>query len=77
MDTGSLEKACVVLTGSNAADLRRGVERLPGRRGGIKAPDKILLPLGFREYMRLTDPKLHAEIAPILAGASSVLETDC
>jgi len=41
VDTGALEKACVVLTGSNAADLRRAVERLPGRRGGVKTPDKI------------------------------------
>jgi predicted AAA+ superfamily ATPase len=48
IDRGSL--ATTVLTGSNAADLRRGGERLPGRRGqGI---DLLLLPMNFDEFCR-------------------------
>jgi predicted AAA+ superfamily ATPase len=62
-DMGLLERAFVILTGSSAADLRRGAERLPGRRGDIATPDKVLLPLCFREYVRLVQPELAAQLA--------------
>ncbi|MBI4691208.1 MAG: ATP-binding protein [Nitrospirae bacterium] len=62
-DLGRLSNAGVVLTGSNASDLRKGIERLPGRRGRIAAPDKIMLPLGFAEYVRLTNPELFKRIS--------------
>lgn len=41
---------CFVLTGSSAADIRRGAERLPGRRGPDAGLDRILLPLSFRDF---------------------------
>lgn len=41
---------CFVLTGSSARDIRRGGERLPGRRGPAAALGKILFPLSFREF---------------------------
>ena len=57
-DQGFLERAVVILTGSSATDLRIGAERLPGRRGPVSRPDKVLLPMGFREYLRMVDPAL-------------------
>ncbi len=41
---------CLILTGSSARDLRTAGERLPGRRGRIVQPDRLLLPLSFREF---------------------------
>lgn len=57
-DQGSLERAVVILTGSSATDLRHGAERLPGRRGAIANPDKVLLPMGFKEYLGTLAPAL-------------------
>src|SRR3972149_7067033 len=39
VDAGKLSQAGIVLTGSNAADLRKGMERLPGRRGKTGGPE--------------------------------------
>jgi uncharacterized protein len=48
----------LVATGSHTVDVRRGGERLPGRRGGGSELDLELLPLSFREYVELIDPSL-------------------
>lgn len=40
----------VVLTGSSSADLREAIGVLAGRRGAIDAPDRVLLPMGFRDF---------------------------
>ncbi len=42
---------CLVLSGSSARDLRTAGERLPGRRGKVARPDRILLPMSFREWL--------------------------
>lgn len=47
-----------VLTGSIASDIRRGAERLPGRRGPAADLDKILLPLSFSEFVAAVDKSL-------------------
>lgn len=40
---------CLVLTGSNSVDLRKGADRMPGRfRGG---DELFLLPMGFDEFL--------------------------
>lgn len=44
-----------VLTGSSAADIRAGAERMPGRRGAVGRPDRLLLPLSFQDFARLHD----------------------
>lgn len=62
VDMGRLSRAGMVLTGSNASDLRKGMERLPGRRGKISNPDRILLPLRFREFVSLTNPSLYRRL---------------
>lgn len=49
---GFLTQACVLLTGSNAKDLKRSGERLPGRRGQGK--DHSLYPLSLSELKGLT-----------------------
>jgi hypothetical protein len=52
VDTGLGAKTLFVLSGSSAVDLRRGGERLPGRRN-IAQPDRAMLPLSFRQYCLL------------------------
>ena len=76
IDTGRFSQACMVLTGSNAADLRKGVERLPGRRGKVKSPDKIMLPLTFRDYVRLINPGLFTRLAERLSGGMDIFTLD-
>jgi len=51
--TFGLENKIFILTGSSATDLRKGSERLPGRRE-VASPDKLLLPLSFKEFCNLT-----------------------
>lgn len=48
---GLTQKATLVLTGSNARDLKESGERLPGRRG--KGKDLLIYPLGIPEMMGL------------------------
>jgi predicted AAA+ superfamily ATPase len=58
IDNDELLDATVIATGSHTTDLRRGGERLPGRRGGGQELDLELLPLSFREYVALVEPGL-------------------
>ena len=44
----------VVLTGSSSSRLRESVGVLAGRRGRAADPDRVLLPMGFRSFARLT-----------------------
>jgi uncharacterized protein len=50
IDIGHLRDCLIVTTGSNAADLRRGSERLPGRKGQLKRTEYVFLPIPYREY---------------------------
>jgi predicted AAA+ superfamily ATPase len=63
VDLGALEGVTVVATGSHAIDLRRGGERLPGRRGA--GADLVLYPMTFRDYVAAHVPG--AEL-PALGG---------
>lgn len=58
-----------VLTGSSAADLRAGAERMPGRRGLQTRPDRVLLPLSFRDFARL-----HGHEPPLTARPEDFVE---
>ena len=42
----------VVLTGSSAANLSESVKALAGRRGDVADPDRVLLPMPFRAFVR-------------------------
>lgn len=44
----------VVLTGSSATGLDEAVKALAGRRGGAEDSDRVLLPMPFRDFLRLT-----------------------
>ena len=46
----------VVLTGSSAGGLTAAVKALAGRRGAAKAPDRFLLPMGFRTFAARLEP---------------------
>jgi hypothetical protein len=47
-DSGLTADDAIVLTASSAHDLKRGAERLPGRRG--KGRDYLQLPMSFRDF---------------------------
>ena len=53
-DIGQTTDDFLLLTGSSASDIRRGAERLPGRRGSGERLDKVLWPLSFPEFIRAT-----------------------
>ena len=54
----------VVLTGSSAADLTQATKALAGRRGAADAPDRVLLPIGFRSFVRLASAEPPPDMAP-------------
>lgn len=61
MDQNLIENSTIMATGSDAIDLQRSVERLPGRRGRTTdSYDKILLPLKFAEYASALDSEIKA-----------------
>lgn len=56
----------VVLTGSSSADLREAIGVLAGRRGAVSAPDRVLLPMGFRDFASLVvEERLPHHIGPL------------
>lgn len=61
-DRGRLKGTCVFATGSHLAGLKRGAERLPGRRGRGTDLDIFLHPLSFREYLLVHRPELALKI---------------
>lgn len=51
VDTDALAHTALVLTGSSAQEIKRGYDRMPGRReGGL---DLCLLPMPFRDFARI------------------------
>ena len=56
----------VVLTGSSAADLTLATKALAGRRGDAEAPDRVLLPIGFRSFVGLVS----TETPPAMSGSN-------
>lgn len=62
VDQGQLTTATVIATGSHAVDLKRGGERMPGRRGPQARLDKRLLPMSFREYVETRSPTLAQQL---------------
>jgi predicted AAA+ superfamily ATPase len=65
LDRGELRRVLVVTTGSHAADLRHGTERLPGRKGRLARTAYLFLPVAYGEFLRaggnsLGERALHA-----------------
>lgn len=56
---GALSNSALVVTGSNAIDLRRGTEGVVGRKGMLKGGShRSLLPMPFLDYACLEKPSL-------------------
>jgi predicted AAA+ superfamily ATPase len=72
LDAGLLRRVLVVTTGSKAADLRRGTERLPGRKGRLERTQYIFLPVSFTEFRRVCGKRLGSATlaAYLLTGGS-------
>ena len=62
IDLGWGQATTLLLTGSSALDIKRGAERLPGRRGKTIFPDKVLLPMSFKVFVeKCSDLSLSSE----------------
>lgn len=70
-DNTDAREDCFVLTGSSALDIRRGDERLPGRRGPGTDLDKAFLPLPFPEFLDATRPGLRPKESFSLLSAGT------
>jgi predicted AAA+ superfamily ATPase len=70
IDAGDLRGILVVTTGSKATDLRRGSERLPGRRGRLDRTTYLFTPVSFGEFRRVCGRQLgqRALSAYLLSG---------
>lgn len=71
-DRGDLEDILVVTTGSKATDLRRGHEKLPGRKGKLARSEYIFTPVSFKEFHRHCKGKFKQNTlyAYLLSGGS-------
>ena len=56
VDAGVLENVYLLLTGSSAVEIKRGYERMPGRRG--QGFDRAFLPMSFAEFCRAYNLKV-------------------
>lgn len=70
IDAGELRHVLVVTTGSRATDLRRGIERLPGRKGRLDRTTYLFTPISFAEFSRVCGEHLGADatVAYLLSG---------
>ena len=75
IDAGELRRMLIITTGSKAADLRHGGERLPGRKGRLKRTAFIFTPISFPEFKRVCGKKMSAKrLLPsyLLSGGAPV-----
>lgn len=72
VDSGRFQHSVVFLTGSNAIDLHQGADRLPGRKGS--GTERVMLPISFREYVKLRDSELDEKIFAIIPDSFSLPE---
>lgn len=72
VDRGELRRVLVVTTGSRATDLRRGAERLPGRKGKLGRTTYLFLPVPYAEFLRAGGSALgkRALASYVLSGGS-------
>ncbi|HEU4418905.1 MAG TPA: AAA family ATPase [Planctomycetota bacterium] len=74
LDAGELRDVLVVTTGSRATDLRRGAERLPGRKGRMSRTAFLFTPLSFAEFERVCGGRFgeDSSVAYLLCGGCPV-----
>lgn len=49
-DRGILRDVLIITTGSNASDIRRGAERLPGRKGKLDRTNYLFTPISYAAF---------------------------
>ncbi|MDE0441036.1 MAG: AAA family ATPase [Gammaproteobacteria bacterium] len=69
-----LKDVLVVTTGSRATDIRRGSERLPGRKGKLARTDYLFCGVAYKDFRTLCRDELGDDtwIAYLLSGGSPV-----
>ncbi|MFM8454382.1 MAG: DUF4143 domain-containing protein, partial [Gammaproteobacteria bacterium] len=74
LDSGELKNIFSITTGSKAIDLRRGIERLPGRKGKLSKTEYIFTPVAYKNFKKKCGDffKEDALFAYILSGGSPV-----
>jgi uncharacterized protein len=70
LDAGDLRTVLIVTTGSKATDLRRGAERLPGRKGRLARTTFLFTPISYAEFLRVCGDRLkdRALLTYVLSG---------
>lgn len=73
-DRGSLAKILIVTTGSKATDIRRGAEKLPGRKGKLSRTTYLFTPVSYKEFHRVCHKALGSKtlVAYLISGGSPV-----
>ena len=71
-DAGELRTVLVITTGSKAVDLRRGTERLPGRKGRLGRTSYRFTPVSFAEFERVCGERVGKDLVPayMISGGS-------
>jgi len=73
-DRGELRGVLVVTTGSRATDIRRGSERLPGRKGKLKRTEYLFTGVSYKDFHAQFHQELgdDAWMAFLLSGGSPI-----
>jgi len=74
VDSGLLRDVLLVLTGSKATQIRRGTERLPGRKGKLDRTAYYFTPVSYSEFKKQCNELLGINCLPayILSGGCPV-----
>ena len=78
IDRGELRSVLVVTTGSKATDLRRGSERLPGRKGKLTRTSFHFTPVSYREFLHVCGDSLGTDALPayLLSGGCPIAASE-
>jgi len=74
VDRGELRQVLVVTTGSKATDIRRGAERLPGRKGRLARTEYVFTGISYKDFHAQFHDELGEDtwIAYLLSGGSPI-----
>lgn len=78
VDDGTLQNILIITTGSKATDLRRGAERLPGRKGKLSKTSYLFTPISYQSFYKSCHKKLKKDTlaAYLLSGGSPIACTE-
>ncbi len=60
-DEGQINNTLIITTGSKSLDLRRGTERLPGRKGKISRSTYRFTHISFKEFVKKVEHKIRKD----------------